>query len=254
VRRDESFTVGQQARVEINVPAGTIQVNAGEPGTISVLIDAADANDFEVTQMGDVVSVRQPSRWLARGRGVQVIVRVPSGSDVNVNGASADVKLRGALGVARLRTASGDVEAEQVTRLELTTASGDARIDESEGDATLNSASGDLNLKRVGGRLSASTASGDMRANRVGGGVEVGTVSGDVSIGRCDGDEIAIKTVSGDIHVGLPSGIRVNPDISTLSGSTRLPDPAPSDASTERRAVRLRVRTVSGDIRIERAG
>ena len=254
MRRDESFTVGEQARVEINVPTGTIQVNAGEAGTICVLIDAADADDFEVSQMGDVVSVRQPSRWLSRGRNVQVVVRVPSGSDVNVNGASADVKLRGVLGVARLRTATGDVEAEQIARLELTSASGDARIGESEGDATLNTASGDLTIKRVGGRLSASTASGDMRVNRVGGGLEVGTVSGDVSIGRCDGDEIAIKTVSGDIQLGLPSGIRVNPDISTLSGSTRLPDPAPADASTARRAVRLRVRTVSGDIRIERAG
>jgi DUF4097 and DUF4098 domain-containing protein YvlB len=254
VRRDETFAVGEQGRVEIHVPAGTIQVNVGEPGSVSVLIDAADADDFEVSQMGEVVAVRQPARWLSRGRNVQVVVRVPSGSDVNVNSAAADVKLRGALGVARLRTASGDVEAEQVARLEITTASGDARIGESDGDATLNTATGDFTIKRVGGRLSASTASGDMRVNRVGGGLEVGTVSGDVSIGRCDGDEIAIKTVSGDIQLGLPSGIRVNPDISTLSGSTRLPDPAPADASIDRRAVRVRVRTVSGDIRIERAG
>ena len=75
-----------------------------------------------------------------------------------------------------------------------------------------------------------------------------------MSIRRCLGNDIAIKTISGDVTVGLPSGIRVHPDIATLSGRTTLPAPgavAPVDAGS-RREVRLRLRTVSGDIRVER--
>ena len=62
-----------------------------------------------------------------------------------------------------------------------------------------------------------------------------------------------MKTVSGDITVGLPSGIRVDADINTLSGRTRLPDPAAGDPAAPRRPVRLRLRSVSGNIRVERA-
>jgi len=62
--------------------------------------------------------------------------------------------------------------------------------------------------------------------------------------------------VSGDITIGLPSGIRVDPDLATFSGKTRLPRPRPeSSAPSEvpRRLVRVAVKTVSGDITIERA-
>jgi hypothetical protein len=55
------------------------------------------------------------------------------------------------------------------------------------------------------------------------------------------------------VTIGLPAGIRVEPDISTLSGRTRLPEQssaAPTDAP--RRSVRLKLRTVSGDIEISR--
>jgi DUF4097 and DUF4098 domain-containing protein YvlB len=78
-----------------------------------------------------------------------------------------------------------------------------------------------------------------------------------VRIGRCDGAEISVKTVSGDIVIGLPTGIRVEPDIATMSGKVSLPaaasKPNERGAIAERRAVRLRLRAVSGDIRVLRA-
>jgi hypothetical protein len=52
----------------------------------------------------------------------------------------------------------------------------------------------------------------------------------------------------------LPSGIRVEPEISTLSGNTRLPTGSGIATDGPRRTVRLRIRTVSGDIRIDRLG
>jgi hypothetical protein len=259
VRRDERFVVDGRARLDINVPAGSIHVQVGEADAVSVSIDASDPEQFEVSCIGNAVSVVQPSRWLSRSRGTRVVVRGPSGSDVDVRTASGDIELRGTLGNVRARSASGDVDAEHVGRIDAHTASGDARVTEASGDASFNTASGDVSVGRVDGRLSASLASGDLRADRAGGSVDVGTASGDVSINRCDGDEIVVKTVSGDIHIGLPSGIRVEPEITTLSGRTTLPEPAPSTpapggASASRRVVRLRLRSVSGDIRIERAG
>jgi hypothetical protein len=58
--------------------------------------------------------------------------------------------------------------------------------------------------------------------------------------------------VSGDIAIGLPGGIRVEPDISTLSGRTKLPSRPPAATTEPRRPVRVRLRSVSGNITIER--
>ena len=152
-----------------------------------------------------------------------------------------------------MRSASSDVEAEDLVRIDVSVASGDARIDLVRNDATFNATSGDVVVRSVGGRLSATLASGDLRIGDVGGDAEVGTASGDVVIGRCDGSSIAVRTLSGTIRLGLPTGIRVEPELSTMSGKVILPQPAAPSSTTDRRSVRVRLRSVSGDIRIDRA-
>jgi Putative adhesin len=254
MRRDEQFTVGESARLELNVASGSIRIGTGDTGSVRVSIEASDHADVEVTQMGDVVSVRQLSRWLTRGRAVQVGVWLPMRSDVTVDCASADVQIRGELGAVRVRTASGDIDVDTTDRIEVRSASGDVRLQACNGSASIVTASGDVTAGRVGGSLASSHASGDVRVEEAGGAIDVSTASGDVTIRRCLGDDIAIKTVSGDVNVGLPSGIRVHPEISTLSGRTTLPRPGSAADVGERRSVRLRLRTVSGDIRVERLG
>ena len=61
-----------------------------------------------------------------------------------------------------------------------------------------------------------------------------------------------MRSISGDVRVGLPGGIRVEAEISTLSGRAVLPDPVPASDLGDRRPVRLQLKTVSGDIRLER--
>ena len=73
-----------------------------------------------------------------------------------------------------------------------------------------------------------------------------------MNIRHYTGASVEIRTVSGDVRLGLPTGIRVEPEITTMSGKVSLPSPAEPTASGERRAVKVRLRTVSGDIRIER--
>jgi len=261
MRRDEEFAVGESSRFEINVASGSVRIANGDPGVARLSIDASDADAVEISQVGDVVSVRQQTRWTLRGRPVHVALWIPLGSDVTVDSASAEIHLRGTFNAVRLRSASGDLDVDRVARLEAGTASGAVRLVECTGSAVINSASGDVVLGRVGGELGGTHASGDVQVEEVGGSIDVGTVSGDVTIRRCFGDDIAIKTVSGDVRIGLPAGVRVHPEITTLSGRTTLPSPAGSPAGSStgspvdagsRREVRLRLRTVSGNIRIDR--
>ena len=253
MRRDERFTVEGHARVDLELTAGSITVRAAEAGSITVSIEAGSANDLEVSQMGDAISVRQGRR----SRNARVVVDVPVGTDVSVKGVSVQVSARGALGWLRSKTASGDVDVDDVVRLDLAMSSGDARIGIVRDEATFTTTSGDIVVRSVGGRLTASLTSGDIRVDHASGDVDAGTASGDITVSRCDGSAIGIRTVSGDIRVGLPTGIRVDPDIATMSGRVHLPEPARADPSgglsAVRRPVALRLRSVSGDIRVTRA-
>jgi DUF4097 and DUF4098 domain-containing protein YvlB len=250
--RNERWEIGGRASLDVRVPVGTVEVFAEETTAIVLTIDATDADDVEVFKTGDRVTVRHPSRWGRRGRNSRIIAHVPVGTDVELSSTSGDVRLVGRLGVVRLNTATGDVQMGDAARVDMTTASGEFACGEIDGDATVSSVSGDCTMRRVGGRLDATVTSGDVRIERCDGDITIGSTSGDVRIGRCAGSDIAIRSISGDVKIGLPSGIRVEAEISTLSGRATLPEPAPAAERADRRAVRLRLKTVSGDIRVER--
>ncbi len=250
--RNERWEVGERPFLDVRVPVGTIEVYAAEAGVVELLVDSADADEFEIFKTGDRISVRHPSRWRMRGRSSRLVARVPVGTDVEVSSTSGEVRLHGRLGVVRVHTASGDVEVGDAARIDITTASGQFSCGEVSGEVNISSVSGDCVVHAVGGRLDATLTSGDLRVDECRGDLTVGSTSGDVRVGRCGGSEIAVRSISGDLRIGLPSGIRVEAEISTLSGRATLPDAAPKSETTERRPVRLNLRTVSGDIRVER--
>jgi DUF4097 and DUF4098 domain-containing protein YvlB len=254
MRRSERFTVGDRARLEVTVPAGSIEVRQSGPGVIELDIDASDNDDVHVSQVGDTVSVRQEAKWGFRSRNAKVVALVPEGTEIELGSTSGDLRATGVFGSARLRTASGHVEVDRVSRLELSATSGDARIHHVGEDCHITTVSGDCVIGHVGGRLTTTHVSGDLRVAYVGGDLRVGTTSGDVRVERCDGDDVALKTISGTLDLGLPSGIRVDADLQTLSGRASYPDagkPAPHDGP--RRPVRLTARSISGDITVRRA-
>ena len=235
MRRNENLTVtGSRTTLSIDVVAGTVEVRAALAGVVRVSLDTEHPDDWDISQLGDVVSIRNPRRRALRSRSAKLYVEAPPGSHVEASTASADVSLVGELGDVRVRTASGDVRADVVGSLDANTASGDIRAD------------------TVRGRIVAGTASGDVRVGHVGDDADASTASGDVRMDAFHGNAVQVKVVSGDITLGLPSGIRVEPDISTLSGKTTLPRPATGPQDQPRRTVRVRLRSVSGDITINR--
>lgn len=248
MRQDQSFTVGQHVVLDIELHGGSVLLTAGQSGTVSVAVDGSTPDTLDITQIGDSIAIRATRR----SRSARLVVDVPVGTDVSVKGASVDVVARGALGALRVRSASGDVRADDVVRADVTLASGDTRLEVVRDGAEFRATSGDISLGSVGGHLAASLSSGDIQVTELGGDGDVETSSGDVTIRHYSGASVAIRTVSGDVRVGLPSGIRVDPEISTMSGKVSLPDTAAAPTSGERRAVKVRLRTVSGDIRIER--
>ncbi len=255
-RAHHRFTVGDRARFEVEIAAGDVRVRTSPGDTITLTVETADLSQIDVVQLGDTVSVRHLGRW-GRKRHVVVVAEIPERADARITTVSADARIDGLLGATEVRTVSGGITIERIDRGKLDSTSGDVRLDLAHDALAVSTVSGDVSVREVRGRFTASLTSGALRVDLVAGDLDVSTMSGDVAIGRCEGDNLSVKSVSGDVEIGLPSGIRVEPDISTLSGSTRLPKPAATASSPgagdARRRVRLRLRTVSGDIRVERA-
>jgi DUF4097 and DUF4098 domain-containing protein YvlB len=250
--RNERWEVGERPSLDIRMPVGTVEVYTGDAGILQLTIDAGDLDDFDIFKTGERISVRHPSKWGRRGRSTRLVAHVPVDTDVALSSTSGDVRLSGRLGTVRVHTASGKIEVGDAGRVEITTASGDVSCGYVSGDADVSAISGACTLHRIGGRLNATLTSGDMRLELCDGDMTIVSTSGDVRVACCGGNDISVRSMSGDVRVGLPSGIRVEADISTLSGRAVLPDAVASGDHAERRQVRLQLKTVSGDIRVER--
>jgi Toastrack DUF4097 len=195
-------------------------------------------------------------RFLGRGPQVGIRVRCPHGADLELSTASADVVTRGPLGSVTVTSASGEVELDVATaEVKVSTASGDVTVDEIGGAAVLKTASGDVDVRVAGGPLSVNTASGDVSVAEARSALAVSTVSGDQKIGSIGAAEVKLQAVSGDVEVGIPAGLRLWIDASSVSGSMSS-DLAVEDEPPggEGHVVEVRVRTVSGDVRIHRVG
>ena len=168
--------------------------------------------------------------------------RVPHGASVKVKTASADTQLSGQFRAFELNSASGDV------RLRGAVAE----------NATIKTVSGDVELDRVEGDLSVQCVSGDVRARAVAGSVDTKSVSGDIRLDALSAGDVRFTSVSGDIEIGIAQGSLLDVDAGSTSGDLTSEVPLASEPLSGEGAgaptVVLRGRTVSGDVRVFRAG
>jgi DUF4097 and DUF4098 domain-containing protein YvlB len=272
--------------VENQVGLVVLTAHAAEDTRVSLEPDTAGATEFvngavvecRTSRGRDHVIVKVPrlrGMKFIRRNGVTVRIEAPSGSDVTVASASAPVELNGSFGAVDVKTASGDVTADDVNELEVKTASGDTEAGVVAGDLRLHSASGDLRCVRVNGRVSVRTASGELEIGSVADQIDVKGSSGDVRLGDVVGD-LSIASASGDIHVlsiargraqlrsasgsvevGVARGVALQVDAASVSGSVHsdialsdVPEGAPGQGGDK---VVLTARTISGNILVTRA-
>jgi len=253
---ERSFHTPGPLRLDLSIPAGTIDVETVAGEETQLVVDADDERSLddlklELVERGEgheLVLTAEPrgffsyvhvtigARVLGTGE-YRVRIRCPHGADLVAKTATAAVVAHGTYGRGDVKTTSGDV-----------------RIDDLAGDVEVRSVSGDVRVRSVGGRLVAKSVSGDLRFENVSSAVQANTVSGDLNVVVADGD-VNIVSVSGDIEVGIRSGSRLHVDANSLSGSldSELPLADAPNAAGGGPLVDLRAKTVSGDFRVVRA-
>lgn len=225
-----------------------------------------------VEMLGDRLEIAVPKSVgsLFRSSGsVLVTATIPAGSSLEVESGSGDVRAQGALATADVRSGSGDVvlesaeEArltagsgdlalEHVGTIRATAGSGDIRVGTATARSELRTGSGDITITRAAD-LSVVTGSGDAIIEQIDGSVALSAGSGDLIVRNAENGEVQAKTASGDVLVGVARGTAALLDCSSVSGRVTT-DLSSGDAPEEgERGVVLRLRSVSGDVRVQRA-
>jgi len=214
--------------VEISNVSGTIDVRGWDRNEVQVtgeLGEDVERVDVESSGGHTLVKVVLPRGHNSDGEAT-IEVKVPKGSTVEVGAVSADVTSKGVLGTQRLKSVSGEVNAE---------VSGD--------DSEVRSVSGDVTVRGNGKPISlrVSSVSGSLDLMNGAGKLDVVTVSGDARVVMGDTSEVRGRTTSGNLTVTAKLTRDGRVDVEGVSGDITLHLAAPDGLSTE-------IESFSGDI------
>ncbi len=254
----------------VELGSGSVTVHAVDTTETHVEVTGRAADEVRVTQEGDQVSVVAPKQrggFFGGDQRLDVVVTLPTDSDVAVKTGSADVTVDGQAAACQVRTGSGEVELELLAGPgSVSTGSGSIRIREARGDLRLKTGSGEVTLGAIAAGAAVSTGSGDVEIGDAAGPVVVKTGSGDLTVAETRDDlsfmtgsgdlqvrrahrgRVTVKGASSDVQLGIPAGVPVWTDISTVSGEIRSDLNGAGQPQEGADHVEVRAKTVSGDI------
>ena len=279
--RRETFSTPGPVRLDLELPAGVIEIETADTDETYVELDAVSGKEqvqemvadarIESNRRGDgyevTVAVRTRSGvWISFSKGpdirlgtpdMRLRITCPHGASVDARTKSADLRGVGEYASVDFKTASGDVALDSTADAFVKSASGDVHIDTVGGTLDVKTVSGDVHVGSVARDTKVQAVSGDVHIQENNGSVSANTVSGDQRLHAVLQGRVELRAVSGDIAVGIRRGSRVFIDANTVSGSTssefELSDAPQPPPDPEAPLVEVFAKTVSGDVRIERA-
>jgi DUF4097 and DUF4098 domain-containing protein YvlB len=180
----------------------------------------------EVTGGGAHTAIRvvlhHSAGWNSDGE-AHLQVHVPAGSALSCQTVSADLKINGVRGEAKLKTVSGDVSAEVGGDVSAHAVSGTVHVRAAAAKSIeVDTVSGDADIVGGGGEFEVTTVSGDAKAklgnvNRARLQTVSGTMTASMSL-SADG-RVDAQSVSGDFRLDFPTAPSADFDLQTFSGA-----------------------------------
>jgi DUF4097 and DUF4098 domain-containing protein YvlB len=258
--RKESFISSGPVRAKIATLSGDITVHASEGPELEITLSATSskyhyllgAAEIKFDAADNQLDVRTRARsGLSRGKDgkkkswfdfggsdLDVFVVLPQGSTLQIKTISGDSSLEGPF---------DDIDVSSI--------SGDVGVIESCNSLDVRTASGDVGVGPVDTVMKCRTASGDVQCLSAAAKTEIVCASGEVNIMANQPGQLTVKVVSGDVHVSVARGLCVDVHGNTVSGemSSDIDLDATGDTSTNEEEIAIKITTVSGDIRIDKA-
>jgi len=159
----------------------------------------------DATRMLSVVSRKPRNRFLnfssGRPESVDVIIQLPTDSDVRGEAGIGDFQADGALGTVVLKTDLGAVRLAETGPLKVRGGLGEITVEGVSGSAEVHCGSGDILIGAVDGPADVSTSNGKVRVGVITGPASVKASNGTVSVDRALSDITAISS-NGEVRVG----------------------------------------------------
>ncbi|HVW79906.1 MAG TPA: DUF4097 family beta strand repeat-containing protein [Mycobacteriales bacterium] len=243
---EKTFDAPHPVRLDLKVLSADIAVTTVDGTECSVAVSGAERmlEATTVELIGDRLVVEMQRKLFGRwgpqlpGEGLRIRVTLPHGSRADLHFAAGDATLEGTFARAEVHSVSGGIRA----------------AGEILDDVVIKTVSGNARLAKVGGDLTAGGVSGDVVADAVGGSVSAKSVSGSIRIGSVREGQVKVQSVSGDVEIGIAAGSNLDVDASSASGVLSSEVPLSGQpGNTAGPTVKLRGKTVSGDLRLFRA-
>lgn len=262
------FTTPGPIRLFAEIGRGRIALDATETATTHVSVRGDKADEIEVIQEDDLISIVSPRRsGFSREPEVDVVVTLPVDSELAIRTGSADIAVDGPVGATRVKTGSGDIRIELLggpsdlesgsgdvhvgtasAQLRIKSGSGDIRLDHTDDATSVSTGSGDTMVGEAFGALAVKSGSGDLEIRESHSDVAFATGSGDVQLARAHRGRVDIRGASGDVLIGVVEGIPVWTDVFTVTGDISSDLVGAGEPAEGADYVELRAKTVSGDI------
>lgn len=265
------FDTPEPISLYVELGKGSLTIEAADTVESFVDVDGTDPDEVVVELRGRQLSVVTPRPRVGffggREPSYDITVRIPTGSDLVTKTGSATVGATGGYGLARVKSGSGAVSLDRhASPVVVDTGSGDITVADAGADLRIKSGSGDVKVGRVGGTVGISTGSGDVEIGHTAaaavlksgsGDLTVGDAATDLSLSSASGDlavgtfrrgSLTAKNASGDVHVGIPEGIPVWTDVSSLSGRIGSDLEGAGQPEQGQDHIEVRAKSVSGDI------
>jgi DUF4097 and DUF4098 domain-containing protein YvlB len=261
--RRESYSPSGPVHAKVSTRSGDVTVRTGEGHLLEVTLSVNSTKDEQLLELAKVhfdaasnkLEIRtQPGehsdswksfragakrRWLDFGHSdLDVLVVLPQQSSLEVATVSGDTSAHGTLDHVTVASVSGDVDVpDSSTNLEVHTASGDVHAGRVLESLTCRSASGDVDC------LGAATKT------------EIMSASGDVVVSADRPGDLLVRVVSGDVKVRVAHGLAVDVNGRTVSGDmgSNIDLDSSGEGANDEESLNIKVNTVSGDIRIDKA-
>jgi DUF4097 and DUF4098 domain-containing protein YvlB len=213
------------------------------------------------------------STWVNKGWSIDVHVRVPKRSRLEVKSSYGNIRVRGPVGSSSLTTAFGGITAGDVAELTAKTVHGEISLERVSGSTGLTGSSvsvgevyGNATIKATQGNVAVGLAMGELAVASGYGNIDVRTLMGDVEaraaygkirLGDAVSGTARLETSFGDIEVGIRQGTLTWLDLDAKGGAVRneLDAAGPGAQDDGGTADRLKVtaRTNHGSVRAFRA-
>jgi Toastrack DUF4097 len=257
-RADEwthQYPVKGKPDVHVKTDDGSVRVETGAAGQVDARVTTEGwriaPGEVTVTesQTGDRVDieVKTPKGHFGAGhRSIEVLLRVPKESDLEVG------------------TGDGSIKAQPVSgRLNLSTGDGSITADGLQGEIRLHTGDGSIRAEGLSGRLKADTGDGSMTVRGRFDILDLQTGDGSINATAEEGSKVesawSLHSGDGSVTLRLPEGLGAELDAQSGEGSISLDKPASVKGTIREHAVRgtlgpggppLKIYTGDGSIRL----